>query len=328
MKLSKKTNSKAPLLILILLIAGMAVVAPVAALKVEGARIALDVAPGQTVTSPIGISIKADEAEGDFAVEVLGFGQAVADGTYNGLAAVVDTSPYSARPFITIDKPTVHLKPGERADATATIRMPPDAKDGGRYAIILVHPITSTSGQQTAFSTAVAIPVLLTIKGGAISQKGEIAAVETSKVEIAKPFSVTASVKNSGNYHYYGMVINVTVNDGQGKTVSTVKTTPMSRAIVPDQQVKITAQVAPGLPEAMYQMTVKMETQDGMVLDTETKSLQIGNPKNGAVSTAPAGQSTVAGVRTTYAPGPGAFAVCMAAAFGILGGINIRRKRE
>ena len=328
MNFNKKMNSTVSLLVLLLLIAGLALVAPAAALKVEGARIALDVTPGQTVTSPIGVSIKADEAEGDFAVEVLGFGQAVADGTYNGLAAAADTSPYSARPFITIDKPTVHLKPGERADATATVRVPADAKDGGRYAIILVHPTTSASGQQTAFSTAVAIPVLLTIKGGTIAQKGEITAVETSKAETGKPFTVTATVKNSGNYHYYGVVSNVTVNDGQGKSVATIKTTPMSRAIVPDQQVKIIAQVTPGLPEAMYQMTVKMETQDGTVLDTETKSLQVGNPKNGAVSTAPAGQSTVAGVRTTYTPGPGAFAVCMAAAFGIFGGINIRQKRE
>ena len=322
------TRNRIPLLILVLLIAGIAAVVPVAALKVEGARIALDVTPGQTVTSPIGVSIKADEAEGDFVVEVLGFGQADSDGTYTGLAAAADTSPYSARPFITIDKPTVHLKPGARADVNATIRVPADAKDGGRYAIILVHPATSASGQQTAFSTAVAIPVFLTIKGGAIAQKGGIIAVEISKAEIGKPFSVTATVKNTGNYHYYGVVSNVTVNDGQGKTVATIKTTPMSRAIVPDQQVKITAQVAQGLPEAMYQLTVRMETQDGTLLATETKFLQVGNPKSGAVSAAPAGQSKVAGVRTTYAPGPGALAVCMAAALGILGGINIRRKRE
>jgi hypothetical protein len=97
----------------------------------------------------------------------------------------------------------------------------------------------------------------------------------------------------------------------------------MSRAIVPGQQVKIIAQVAQGLPEAIYQMTVKMETQDGTVLDTETKALQVGNAKSG-----PAAESTVAGVRTTYAPGPGALAVCFAASLGVLGGIKIRQKKE
>ncbi|MDO9069282.1 MAG: hypothetical protein Q7W05_12585 [Deltaproteobacteria bacterium] len=333
MKLNSKTNRTAPLLVLLLLIAGLALVAPASALKVDGARIALDVTPGQTVTSPIGVSIKADEAEGDFAVEVLGFGQAVSDGTYTGLLAAADTSPYSARPFITIDTPTVHLKPGTRADVTATIKVPADAKDGGRYAIILVHPATAASGQQTAFATAVAIPVILTIKGGKIDEQGGIAAVETSKLEIGKPFTVTSTMSNTGNYHYYGIVSNVSVADAKGKEVANVKTTPMSRAIVPGQQVKIPAQVAQGLPEAMYTLTVRMETQDGTLLSTQSKSLQVGNPKvgnpqSGSTGTSAAAVSTVSGVRTTYAPGPGALAVCMAAVIGILGGIQFKRKRE
>ena len=317
------TQTRIPLLILLLLIVGIAAIAPAAALKVDGARIALEVTPGQTTTSPIGVSIGMDETEGDFAIDVLGFGQSVADGTYNGLEASADISPYSARSFITIDKPTVHLKHGERADATATIRVPADAKDGGRYALILVHPATAASGQQTSFATAVAIPVLLTVKGGTIVQKGEITTIETSKADTGKPFSVTATVKNSGNYHYYGVVSNVTVNDGQEKTVATVKTTPMSRAIIPNNLVKISAQVSPGLPEGMYQVTVKMETQDGTVLDTETKALQVGNAKSGPVA-----ESKVAGVRTTYAPGPGVLAVCIAVSLGIFGGIKIRQKKE
>ena len=271
MKLNRKTNSTAPLLILVLLIAGVLAVAPATALKVSGARIALDVTPGQTTTAPIGISIGTDEAGGTYAVDVLGFGQSVADGSYTGLTAAADTNAYSARPFIVIDKPTVQLTPGGSASVTATIAIPADAKDGGRYAIILVHPASAASGQQTAFSTAVAIPVLLTIKGGAIAQKGEITAVEPSSAEIGKPFTVTATVKNSGNYHYYGIVSNVTVNDSQGKNVAMVKTTPMSRAIIPGNQVKIIAQVPQGLPEAMYQMTVRMETQDGDVLAVKTK---------------------------------------------------------
>ena len=125
------TQTKVPLLILLLLIAGIAAIAPAAALKVDGARIALEVTPGQTTTSPIRVSIGTDETEGDFALDVLGFGQSVADGTYNGLEASADTSLYSARPFITIDKPIVHLKPGERADATATIRYRPMQRMAG-----------------------------------------------------------------------------------------------------------------------------------------------------------------------------------------------------
>ena len=75
MQQPQQMNHRASLLVLVLLMAGIFAVAPVAALKVEGARIALDVYAGKSVTSPIGISIKPEEAEGDFAIEVLGFGQ-------------------------------------------------------------------------------------------------------------------------------------------------------------------------------------------------------------------------------------------------------------
>lgn len=326
MNLDKKMNSTASLLILLLLLTGAVTVAPAAALKVSGARIALDVQPGQITTIPIGISVGSDEAGGSFAVDVLGFGQSVADGTYTGLAAAADTGAYSARSFITIDKPVVQLTPGGSASVTATIAVPADAKDGGRYAIILVHPATSASGAPAAFATAVAIPVFLTIKGGKIDEKGGILAVETSKVEIGKPFTVTATLGNTGNYHYYGIVSHVSITDSAGNAVASVKTTPMSRAIVPGQQVKIVAPVAQGLAEAMYTMRVRMETQDGEVLAQETKPLQVGNPQAKAAGTGAASGSPEAGARATYAPAPGAFMVCIAAASGILAGIHFRQK--
>jgi hypothetical protein len=320
MKWNKIHTRTAPLLVLILLAVAIATVIPATALKVDGARIALTVDPGQSVTAPIGISLGENEAEADFAIDVLGFGQSVADGTYTGLEASEDTSPYSARTFISIDKPTVHLKPGERADVTATISVPSGTSEGGRYAIILVHPATTSSGAPAAFATAVAIPVLLTIQDGKIDEKGEIIAVDTSSVEIGKPFTVTAAMWNSGNYHYYGIVSNVTITDSTGKEVTSVKTSPMSRAIIPGQQVQIAAAVAQGLPEGTYQIHVRMETQDGDLLDTETKSLQIGNLQT-ATPTATAFSGNLL-------PGPGVLAVCMAAAIGIFGGNIIRQKRK
>jgi hypothetical protein len=71
----------------------------------------------------------------------------------------------------------------------------------------------------------------------------------------------------------------------------------------------------------MYQVTVKMETQDGDVLAKETKSLQVGNPAGSQITknTEPAGQKN-------FLPGPGVFAVCIAAAIGIFAGIKVTRK--
>jgi hypothetical protein len=263
---------------LALILAGAAFSAPAAALRVEGARIALDAEPGRTYTAPIGISVAANEPEGDFAIDVLGFGQSTVDGTYVGLEAANDTSPYTARPFITVDRPTVHLKPGERADVTATIAVPADVREGGRYAIVLVHPAVATSGAPASFAAAVAIPVFLNVKGAAVSDAGAIEGLGPATADPGQPFQVTATLRNSGNRHVYGVVQNVTVADAGGLTVATAKTQPLERALVPGQSVRSAVAVNRTLSAGTYQLTSRMETQDGSLLGQETLTLQVGGP--------------------------------------------------
>ena len=156
-----------------------------------------------------------------------------------------------------------------------------------------------------------------------------LVSVLTSPNFITVSFTVYSQARNTGNYHYYGVVSNITINDEQGKPAGTVKTKPFSRAIVPGQQVKITASVPQGLPEAMYQLTSRIEMEDGTLLATETKSLQVGNPPSAAGSSGAAGAAPNAGgARSMNIPGPGGLAVCIAASLGILGGIWTTRKRK
>jgi len=311
--MNRNTPTQICLVALALLIAGALLVSPALALKVEGARIALDVEPGKAYTSPIGISIGENEAGGTYAIDVMGFGQSVQDGSYTGLETAADTSPYSARPFITIDKPTVTLQPGERAAVTATINIPSGTRDGGRYAIILVHPAPSASGAPASFATAVAIPVLLTVKSGTITEAGEISALDPTVAEVGKPFAVATTIRNSGNYHYYGAVHNVTITDTEGKVVASVKSEPFVRAIVPGQSVIFTASVASGLPQGSYQVTARVEKQDGNVLAEKKATLQVGSP---------------ASVQTTQAqttPGFGTMVTMVGVACSLFGALWMRK---
>lgn len=276
--MNHNTHARLCIVTLFLIIATAAITIPTTALKVEGARIALDVEPGKTYTSPIGVSIKPEESGGDFSIDVMGFGQALEGGTYTALDASMDLSQYSARPYITIDRSTIHLEPGERADVTATINIPSGTRDGGRYAIILVHPAVSTSGAPAAFATAVAIPVFLTVKAGSLSETGEITALEPSITESALPFEIFTTFRNSGNYHYYSVVNVVTVTDSTGKVVATAKSDPFIRAIVPTQSVKIGATIQTALSSGNYQVTSRMEKQDGGLLAEKKATLQVGNP--------------------------------------------------
>jgi hypothetical protein len=301
------------------LLLGILTAAPAAALKVEGARIALDVEPGKAYNSTIGVSIGTGEAEGDFAIDVLGFGQALADGTYTGLEAAADTSPTTARPFITIDRPKLHLKPGERAVATAMIRVPADFRDGGRYAIILVHPVAA-GGQQASFATAVAIPVLLTAKGGAGTEAGEITSLVPGAISGGNPVTVETVLKNTGNLHYYGVVNRVSVTEATGKLVANASTAPFTRAIVPGQSVKFSLNVtAPGDP-GTYTLTSRMEQQDGTLLDEQTASLEVKGTPTPLATASPAA--------TARSPSsvPGFTAVLGVASVGISGALALRRK--
>jgi len=302
-------------ILLSLFIAGILLPAPALALKVEGARIALDVEPGKTYTSPIGISIKPEESGGTFAIDVMGFGQSPADGTSISLDAAGDTSPYTARPFITIDRSTVTLEPGGRADVTATITVPADAKDGGRYAIILVHPAASTSGAPAAFATAVAIPVVLTVKGGSITETGEISALVPAAAEVGKPFTVETTFRNSGNYHFSGAKNNVTITDTGGKVIANAGTEPFSRAIVPGNSVEFSCPIENGLPQGTYQLTSRIEKQDGKLLAEKKATLQVGNPAPVQATTPP----------KNPIPGFGALITIMGIACALFGALRTRK---
>jgi hypothetical protein len=266
---------------IVLLVSVAILAAPSQALRVEGARISLDVEAGKTYTSPIGISISANESEVTLAIDVMGFGQMPDNGTYTGLNASADTSPYSARPFITVDQPTVHLMPGERANVTATIAVPAGTKDGGRYAIILIHPAASTSGAPASFATAVAIPVFLTVKEGTLTEVGEISSLGPGTVETGEAFHVVTAFKNTGNYHYYGAQVNVTIADASGKVVANVGSEPFERAIVPGQSVNFTSAIDAGLPAGTYNLTSHVGQQDGKVFAEKSTTLQVENSNAG-----------------------------------------------
>ena len=314
--MNQNTRTRISIIALALILVMTALTVPAAALKVEGARIALDVEPGRTYTSPIGISISPEEPEGTFAIEVMGFGQSLADGTYMALDAAADTSPYSARPFITIDRPTVAMKPGERADVTATIAVPPGTRDGGRYAIILVHRAASASGAPAAFATAVAIPVFLTVKTGTVTEAGQISAVEPPVAEVGKPFAVTTTFRNSGNYHYYGAVSRVEIADSQGTVVASATTEPFVRAIVPGQSVTFSNAIASGLPQGTYEVSARITKQDGKLLAERMTTLQVGNPVPVQATAAPPKNPI---------PGFGALIAVLGLACALFGALRMRK---
>ena len=196
------------------------------------------IAPGGTDTHVVTIDIGAGEQATDVMVEVAGFGQ-TPGGVYMPLDPANDVNPYSARSFITLDNSTIHLEPGTQQSVTATINLPQNVGAGGRYAIIYIH---SLPGKGTSLSTAVVVPVFITVAGTTPTETGSILQVDTGTVTIGQPITITTTFKNTGNYHYYAASNEVTMTDANGALVANTSTTPMAYAIIPGNTVQFVTQ--------------------------------------------------------------------------------------
>jgi len=125
---------------------------------------------------------------------------------------------------------------------------------------------------------------------------------------------------NTGDLHYYGVVNRVSVVDAAGKLVGNASSTPLIRAIIPGQSVKFTVNVGIPSDPGTYNLTSRMEQQDGTLLDEKTASL--------VVQGAPAPSLTMAAPPASQSPSrvPGFTAVLGSAAAGISAALAIRRK--
>ena len=234
----------------------------------------LDVTPGMTYIFPMAISSKSDDAPSDYAIEVLGFGLTPEGGTYTPIPANDDTGAFSARSFISIPSPVIHLNPGQRVAFNATLRIPPNVGDGGRYALIHIHP-AAAAGQQASFATAVIVPVMLTVKDTKLAETGTITGIEVGDVVAGKPIKVMTLLRNTGNHHYYGVVNNVTVTDINGKIIASAKSDPAVRAVIPGQSVRFDTPVTNPLPVGSYFVKSDLILESGAILDNKTVKLDV-----------------------------------------------------
>jgi len=262
------------IVLVVLLCVAAFTITPAAALKVEGAKIMLDVKPGATYTFPMAISIQPDDAATEYTIDILGFGQTPDSGTYVAISADKDSSLSSARSFISSSSSTVLLQPGQRKEFIATIRVPGNVGAGGRYAVILIHPAAPGTGQASV-ATAVLVPVMLTVEGTDLSETGEITGVAVGEVIARKPIIVSTTLKNTGNHHYYGAINQLLVRDAAGRQAGSAKTDPFIRAMIPGQSVRFDTPLTAGLPAGTYTVVSRMTLEDGTLLDEESTTLTV-----------------------------------------------------
>ena len=257
-----------PILLILILVGS----APVSAISVSGAKYMNSIPPGGTDNLKMTVGIGLDDDPTDVMVEVFGFGQ-TKDLVYTSLNPVNDLSPYSARKFISLDTNTIHLEPGAKKEVLATIALPKDGGAGGRYAIIYVHAVP---GKGKSFTTAVNVPVLVTASGSPPTEAGSITRLDPGNVTIGQPISITTSLKNTGNYHYYHTVNVVVLTNANGNIIAQNSTPPSVYAIIPGNTVEFTVRPeVKDLPAGTYTVSSKIILESGRVLDEKTATFEM-----------------------------------------------------
>ena len=245
---------------------------PAVAIKVGGSIYSGSIAPGSSAVHTMNISTSPGDPPMDLTFDILGLGQSL-DQSNTGLAPELDTSPYSARTFITVSPQTFHLEPGKSQEVKATIAVPQNAGTGGRYAMLTIHNAPTGSGS-TLIVTAISVPVVITLANTAINMTGTITNLTVADLIPGQPIKIITALKDTGNFHYK-VKTNVSVTDAAGKVVAAGGSETSSRSIVPPFTGEYEVTIATPLKAGIYNITSTASREDGTVLNTKTISYEI-----------------------------------------------------
>ncbi len=261
--------------LVILTVVALLCMVPASAIKMTGTKYVGSIAPGETTTFPMSIGIEPNENPSDFLIEVMGFGQSMTS-EFVPVDPVDDTNPYSARPFISLDRTSLHLEPGTSERVNATITLPKDVGSGGRYAIISIHALPVKGTGQATLTTGMVVPVLITVSGTIPTLAGSITGVDIGDLTIGQPVVVTTTFKNTGDYHYRYSINNVTLTDGNGKIAAQGSAQPWPNSIIPGntEQYRVEPE-GKDLPAGTYTVNSKILLADGKVLDEKTTTFTV-----------------------------------------------------
>ncbi|MCX6011903.1 MAG: hypothetical protein NTV30_00525, partial [Chloroflexi bacterium] len=254
------------------LIPGTASASP--GLTVNGALFEADVSPGENITHDIKISLSDDKKPVTINLEVGGFGQNP-DGTCNPVEANKDIFAYSACSFITLDTYTLRLNSGETRHVKASIRIPSDVSDGGKYAVIRLSN-QSDDKKQLSVALSINIPILLTLSNSTPVHTGQVESINISKILNHKPIELYTDYKNTGNHHYKIRGI-MYIKDNSDKVLATLYSSAGVTSILPEQLRRIKFSFIPtnSLPLGNYRVESVVISEDNQILAQKEIALDI-----------------------------------------------------
>jgi hypothetical protein len=214
----------------IIIFAVILCVTSVSALSVDGSKYTGNISPGSSDIHHFSVGTNIGDSPVSVTVTAFAFGQS-RDMSYTMLSY---DNKYSSSNFIKIDKPSFTVEPGKKVVVNATISIPANAGDGGRYAIIYVKAVPSGNKTTSTYATAVTIPVMVTIDKSKVTESAEILGISVNGNV------VSTRIKNNGNIHFYGLNDDVKIFDkSNGTFITGSRMNPSVYAFLPESEAVI-----------------------------------------------------------------------------------------
>lgn len=245
-----------------------------AGLGISGAIFEANVAPGQHIIHEMLVNIDATDQPMDFLVNVMGFGRTL-DGASAEISSELDSSPYTARPFLNVYPSSFHLEPGSSKDVVLEGTIPLDVGEGGRYALVNIRSLPIGNGN-IGMAVAIDIPVRLTIANTRLVKTGEITNLSVDKPISIKALNVSLLFNNTGNYHYNAFA-EATLMDVKGNILANSSTPLTTSLVIPMtvRQFKIRLVPKQELRTGIYRINSTVRLEDGTRLAEKEISFKI-----------------------------------------------------
>jgi hypothetical protein len=211
---------------------------------------------GTTQTFPVSVT-------SDFPVdiEIDGLGE-----TKMGATEIVppqnDTTPYSARSWISID--ASHFEPVTNKILNVTVKVPSDTPAGERYAAIYLYGKPDSYSMSTS---GILIPVIITVNADSFVSNpvGELNDLQIPNAYSGKAIDIFTTFNNTGNCRITGAVNKVTITDNAQNMKWQKETPVVAPSILPLYPRTIISTYNAGLTTGDYTVTSLITLATGSV---------------------------------------------------------------
>jgi hypothetical protein len=250
-------------LVLLLFLTLSSVVIANPGLHVTNAILVAEVAPGDIIIHKMEASIASNDSPMDLIVEV------------SDLENISDE--YSAKTFVTLDQTEYHLEPGVPQEIVATVRVPMDVSNGGKYAVVIIRQKPKETGVNIV--VAVNVRLYLTVKDSQLVHTGEITNINAGDAISGKPVEFTTTFRNTGNHHFKFKEV-LSISNSQGEELDKIYTSLSAASVIPSLVDDIKATYIPksSLPLGKYSLKVTVMLDDGTVLDEAEGNFEVKEP--------------------------------------------------